>query len=108
MSGNTPIQGANSSKLFGFPPLRIGRWITKHLIENRLAELVETVDGALAQVAEFIGLVEDRGNALLLVEWWKRDFRGKDRCYRRQQDSFAQSPFELYLERSQDFEPSER
>jgi hypothetical protein len=42
--------------------------ITKHLIKNRLAKLAKAVDGALALVAQFIGLIEDRRNSLLLGE----------------------------------------
>ena len=48
--------------------------ITKHLKENGLAERVELVEGALAQAAQGIGLIEDRRNLLLLAEGRERDF----------------------------------
>lgn len=54
-------------------PSRIISWITKHLIENRLPEGVQAVDGALPQAAQAIRLIEDRRNTLLLFEGWKGD-----------------------------------
>ena len=48
--------------------------LAKHLIENRLPEAVQAVDGALAQAAQTVRLIEDRRNALLLFEWRKGYF----------------------------------
>lgn len=70
-----PDKIAQFSKFFDGPIHRIGLGVSKHLIENRLPEPVEPGDSTLPQPSNFVGLIENGRDALLLVEWRKRDFQ---------------------------------
>jgi len=54
--------------------MRIGSRVPKHFIEDRLPKFIESVNRALPEVPEFVGLIEDRGDALLLIEARERNF----------------------------------
>ncbi len=44
--------------------------IPKHLIEDRLPERVDAVEGAGAEATQRVRLIEDRRNAFLLLQGW--------------------------------------